>query len=326
MKWCSLVHVVVGLAAIAGGCGASRDAAPAPVERARSSQGPDRLVPQAGPSRSSQAGPTLADRLRARKSASESAVWIEVRYDDGSVEGWLQDREVTLGRRVVRLGQIRRLHHRPEPEVELSDGTRVEGRFDDLRQVVMMIGGEPHPLDLTRATEVVFANLDGDARRAGLDATIRGVFPSPMPSPSPVNSVQVVTFPGWDLPGQTPPAEQTGTLEIDGSSESSIRIALRARVRGYGHQGYPGWRLQLGAPFGRDFGVGEYELPDATAMDWMPPGGCKDVKTAGKFVVWEFERNGGKVNRLAIDFLLRVACDGRRETWCGQVRHNSSFR
>jgi hypothetical protein len=329
MNWCSAAHLVVGLAAIAGGCGSgrddhpTRDAATSQAGPATSSQGRDRLRPPADPARSRQDGPTLAERLRAMKAAGESAVWIEVRYDDGSVEGWLEDREITLGRRVVRLGQIRRLRLRPEPEVELNDGTRVEGPFEDLRQVVVTIGGQPHPLDLTRAAEVVFAIPYKDARRPGLEATIQGAFPFPKPSPTPVTSVQVVTFPGWDLPGRIPPTEQTGEMEIDGSNESGIRIALMVRQRPYR---VPRWNLQLGAPFGREFGVGEYEVPDATATDWIPSGGCQNAIPAGNFVVWEFERARGKVNRLAIDFLLRSACEGRRETCCGRIRYQSSFR
>jgi hypothetical protein len=305
--------LVVGLAAFAGGCGTGRDATPA-------WEHPALVARRSG---SSEKRPTLAERLRAIKAKAGSAVWVEARYDSGSVAGWLPDREIMLGGRIAPLGQIRRLRWSTEAEVELSEGTRVKGRFEDLRRVDLTIGGEPHSLDLTRATEVVFVGPE-EAERPDLDAMRCGVFPMPARSPEPFTAAQIITFSGWDLPGTRAAAGPLGQLEVGAPDESSIRIALTVENGRFPRK--PAWSVQLAAPPGREFGAGDYVIPDAAVTDWMLFNGCHNPELTGKFVVWEFERNGDRANRLAIDFLLRVACEGRRETWCGRIRYHSSFR
>jgi len=173
-------HLVACLALVAGGCGtgaedpSARDVAKGSNRQARPPQSRDTLAPSTDPPTSSAKRPaTLAERLRAR----DAAVWVEVKYDDGSVYGSLQDREVQLGRRAVKLRQIRRLRGGPQPEVELSDGTRLAGRFEDLRQLVVTIGEVPHSLDLTYAVEVLFTTPYVEPKTPVLDATIRDTAP-----------------------------------------------------------------------------------------------------------------------------------------------------
>jgi hypothetical protein len=173
-------YLVACLALVAGGCGtgaddpSARDVAKDSNRQAGPPQSRDTLAPSTDPPTSSAKRPaTLAERLRVRN----AAVWVEVRYDDGSVFGSLQDREVRLGRRAVELRQIRRLRGGPQAEVELSDGTRLAGQFEDLRQVVVTIGEAPHPLDLTHAVEVLFTTSYVEPQTAVFDTTIRGTVP-----------------------------------------------------------------------------------------------------------------------------------------------------
>jgi hypothetical protein len=264
---------------------------------------------------------TLAERLR----AIEHPVWFEARFDDGIISGWLPDREITLGRRIVALGQIHRMRGRPTSEVQLSDGTRLTGPFDGLRHLAVTIGEEPQSLDLSRATEILFATPSRDTGKPALDATVRGEFPSPLPSSQPVNSVHFLRYPGWDIPQASLPDEPPGELVLEAESQESLRITLQVRLPGQSWSSTR-CRFELRAPFARDLGVGHYTIPDAAVSFWEPFGTGSDVQTAGSFVVWVLERSEGKVNRLAIDFLLHLSNQGRQETWCGQIRRNASFR
>ena len=184
IRW-SPAHFVAWLALVAGGCGTSAPDPPAPDvatgsnRLARPPQSRDGPAPSAaGSPTSSETQPAkLAERLRAKKAAGDAAVWVEVRYDDGSVYGSVQDREVELGRRAVKLRQIRHLRGGPKAEVELSDGTRLAGQFADLRQLIVVIGETPHALDLTHAVEVIFTTSYMEPGAPVLDATIRGTVP-----------------------------------------------------------------------------------------------------------------------------------------------------
>ncbi len=330
-RWLT-AHLVACLAFVAGGCGtgaedpSARDVATGSNRQARPPQSRDGLASSADSPTSPQMRPaTLAERLRAIKAAGEAAVWLEVRYDDGSVTGWLQDHDVEIGRRRVKLSQIRRLTFRPKPGVELSDGVRVEGKFESLQEIAMTIGGTPHRLDLSRAVEVLIAAPYKDIGKPGPDALLRGIFADPLPSNSGLTSATIVSFPGSAFQGTTTPSEKDYVVSDVDHSGSGVSLSLKLRTMA--HLPYVrGGSVELGAPFGQEFGVSEYETPLAAATFLNLIDGCPKLDTPGRFVVWEYERNGDKINRLAIDFYLHVSCTTRNETWCGRIRYNSSFR
>ncbi len=177
MPRCFLSYLVCSMALAVGGCGtgvetpASKEAAAGTLKRGTAPLGEQHdAPPPVNSARATSQPTTLAERLRAKN----AAVWVEVRYDDGSVYGSVQDLEVKLGKRAVKLKQIRHLLGGPKAEVELSDGTRLVGLFADLRQLTVMIGEIPHPLDLTHAVEVIFTTPYVETGSALLDATIRG--------------------------------------------------------------------------------------------------------------------------------------------------------
>jgi hypothetical protein len=184
MPRCFLSYLVCSMALVVVGCGtgaetpAPKDAAAGTLKRGTAPLGEQHdAPPPINPARATSQPTTLAERLRAIKAAGDAAVWVEARYDDGSVYGSLQDREVKLGRRAVKLRQIRHLRGGPTPEVELSDGTRLAGQFADLRQLIVTIGETPHPLDLTHAVEVIFTTSYVEAQAPVVDTTVRGTGP-----------------------------------------------------------------------------------------------------------------------------------------------------
>jgi hypothetical protein len=341
-------HFLTGLALVAGGCGRDAnnptvpDAPAGSVRQAAPRRGPDR---PSSPTDSKWGPATLAERLRSV--AVKEPVWLVAWYEDGIVSGLLPDQEITLGRRAVKLSQVRRVRGGPATDVELSDGTRISGHFDDLRQIVVTIGNGPHSLDLTRAAEVLFMTPHKDTGTA-LDATLRGEFPCPLPSSQPVTSAHIFMYSGHVVP-RARPQEAQGRLYLEADTKSSLFVALQ--------NPNPLLAFQVRAPVGKNFGVGDYTIPEAAATCWPMRYGQVSVEATGRFVVWEFERSGdegariaaknfrvreGKleferglmtfdssvdnVGRLAIDFVLHLRYLGLYETWCGQIRHNSSFR
>jgi hypothetical protein len=82
-----------------------------------------------------------------------------------------------LGRRAVKLSNIRRLGGGKKAEVELSDGIRLPGQFKDLQHLAVMLGGTPNPLDLTNANEVIFTASFVETKTPVFDATIRDTVP-----------------------------------------------------------------------------------------------------------------------------------------------------
>jgi hypothetical protein len=165
-RW-QAAHFLTGLALVANGCGRGDEN---PTARDVAAPGRDRI---ASPTAPVSEPATLAERLR----ANNDILWVEVKYDDGSVYGWSQDRQIELGRRAVKLRQIRRLRWGPKAEVELSDGTRLEGQFEDLRHLVVVVGEASHPLDLRHAAEVIFTTSYVEAPTPAADKTIRSAYP-----------------------------------------------------------------------------------------------------------------------------------------------------
>ena len=172
-----------------------------------------RRIAQASPIAAVQAPATLAQRLRAVK----DPVWLVAWFEDGIVSGLLEDREITLGRRVVKLSQLRRVRGWPATDVEMSDGTRLSGHFDELPRIVVTIGNGSHSLDLTRTAEAMFVTPYNNTGTT-LDATLRGEFPCPLPSSQPVTSAHIFVF---------PPKEVAGKLFLEADTKSSLFVAAR---------------------------------------------------------------------------------------------------
>jgi hypothetical protein len=262
------------------------------------------------------------------QAANETAVRFEVRYEDGSLSGWLPDREVVLGHRRVKLSQLRRLTYRPKPEVELSEGTKVEGTPEEHKEIELQLGEKRHRLDLSRAIETIFVAPYQDPRKPCLDALLLGVFVDPPPSDSPVNSALLVSFPDRVFSGAASPAEQDFALTGVEPTNSGVKLTFKQSFRVHERLSGGGWNVELAVPFGEEFGVGDYESPPAVAafVNLIDLGGLFRLDTPGRFVVWELERNGDKITRLAVDFRLHVSCKDRNETWCGKIRFNSLYR
>ena len=91
-----------------------------------------------------------------------------------------------------------------------------------------------------------------------------------------------------------------------------------------------GWSMEFAGPRGQAVGVGTYRNAkrypfhdDSPGLSFTGHGrGCNRV--GGEFVVWELERNGNRITRLAIDFVQR--CEENGPPLLGRLRYNSTFQ
>jgi hypothetical protein len=310
------------------------------------------LVLGAGPGKERRFPMKLTDDVyRARavpfpKRGGPLVVRAEVKYEDGSVSGLVEDLTFGVGPKKLKLSEVRGLRLGPKPEVRLGNGQKLEGSLSDLGALAVKVGRQSLRLDLANASEILVdppedasgVSCTVVARQAGkevarvsaplypegaegstLDALAEGKFVKPLRSSAPVSYLRVASSQG-DYIGQ-------GKNYSYGGEE----ITAQANNRGVFLQvgGFAGWRILFGGPGQRFLEVGEYpdakrhpfsgEAPDIEFSGYGR--GCNQI--SGKFVVWEIEVKGNEVIRLAIDFVQR--CEGKMPPLCGKVRVNSSF-
>jgi hypothetical protein len=266
---------------------------------------------------------------------------VEVKYEDGSVTGSVEDRAIRVGEREVKLSQVRQLRPGSKPEARLGDGQRLGGKWADL-EVPVKVGKHTLRLDLAGALEVnveppeevtalsctVLSRQAGreigrhseplyiaGVSRPTIEALAEDKFVKPVRSGAPVSYLRVVSSKG-DYIGQGK------SYSYDGD-ELNVQTNNRGVTVSVG-----GWTLNFGGPGNLFLGVGEYDgakrFPfsgDAPGIEFYGNGrGCNMI--AGKFVVWELEVKGNQV-RLAIDFVQR--CEEKMPPLYGSLRINSSF-
>ncbi len=92
------------------------------------------------------APPVSADEAR--------RVELSAQFETGSVSGFVEDREVQVGARKVKLSALRRLQPQSRPSAVLAAGAPLEGVVTGLGKVDFTIGGQTVPIDLGRAASV----------------------------------------------------------------------------------------------------------------------------------------------------------------------------
>jgi len=268
---------------------------------------------------------------------------VEVKYEDGSVSGTVEDHTFRLGEKKVKLSQLRSLRLGAKAEAKFGNGDLLEGKPADLETMLVKVGKQSLKLDLAAATEISIDTPEvataisctivarrgrqevarfsaplyvAGVSRPSLDDLAECKFVKPPRSGSPVSYLRAVSSKG-DYIGQGKSYSYDGTA-----------MTVRGHQRG-ATVTVGGWTLNFGGRDKRSLEVGEYDgakrFPfsgDAPGLEFYGNGrGCNTL--AGKFVVWEFEVKGNEVVRLAIDFIQRGEEKG--PPLYGSLRINSSF-
>ena len=79
---------------------------------------------------------------------------LSAQFEAGSVSGFVEDREVRVGARKVKLSALKRLQPQAHPSAVLADDAPLEGVVTGLGKVDFAIGGQTVPLDLGRAASI----------------------------------------------------------------------------------------------------------------------------------------------------------------------------
>jgi hypothetical protein len=269
---------------------------------------------------------------------------VTVHYENGSVRGLAEDREITAGARRVKLSQVQAVRLGQRTETDLVSGRTVRGALGGLDTLPLKVGKQSLELRLADAVSLsieppddpaavscaVMARMGGQEvggqsaplyvetlARPPLEALADGKFVRPLRSPVPVSYLRAVSSPG-DFIGQGK------SYSYRGEELTIQRLHPRGVMINVG-----GWMAQFGGPSNEPLHVGEYRDAKRFAFSGDSPGldfygnGRGSNKVAGKFVVWELEMKGNDVTRLAIDFIQHS--EETKPPLYGIIRFNSSF-
>jgi hypothetical protein len=303
------VRLAMGLALATVGCG-PRAEEPAPPKASV----PVELVKP-------EMKPVTAETKPAKPASNPAELWawapkpegpprilVTVVYDDGSVSGLVDNRDVRVGEKTFKLSQLRRWRRAGKGLVEPAEGLPIEGNVEGLNWAGLTVGGRPQRLELTRASDLLFEAPEGLAPVPGLDGLRNGRFVRPYFSLSPVTSFRSVH--GRD--------NSPGGLKLEAFDDKErVRISStndeRIDVLFYGDGPTPPVNLLFCAPTAAPLEIGK--LYDSRGV---------------KFVVWEAERsngpearNPGSVGHVPFD---RLAIDYVASDRAGSIRLNSSFK
>jgi hypothetical protein len=281
------------------------------------------------------------------KGKGPAVLRLEVKYEDGTVAGVVEDRDFQLDKRQLKLSQVEYLRLGPKDKVWLVNGSSYQGRLSGLEALPVKVGKQTLRVDLADAEVkvetpsaeapvscVIVVRQSGKivgrleeplyvegALQVSMDALRDGKFIKPPRSAFPVSYLRAISSPG-DYIGQGKTYSYTGEDLTLRRNDRGVNISV-------GGGGAGGWQILFGAPQGRFLEVGEYldaqRFPFSGAspgIEFMGQGrGCNQI--SGQFVVWELEVQGNTVTKLAIDFVQR--CEGRMPPLYGRLRYQSSF-
>lgn len=275
--------------------------------------------------------------------AGPPALRAKINYEDGSVQGVIEDRSFSFDGNMFKLSEINSLRFGPRSELQLSNAKKIEGSLSGLGPIPVRVGGQSFPLDLTKAVEMtvefpgqissvsctivalhagkelgrlrVPIYVQGLAR-PGMETLRDGEFIMPPRSEAPISYLRAISDKA-DYIGQ-------GKTYSYGGEELTLQRAPRGVLISV-----DGWSIEFGGPGQEFLGVGEYSDAKRHAFSGDSPGidfngngrGCNTI--AGKFVVWELEVQGTQIIRLAIDFIQR--CEEKNPSLYGMIRFNSTF-
>jgi hypothetical protein len=234
-----------------------------------------------------------------------SRVLVTVRYADGSLSGPVEDREVRVGDRSLKLSRLRRWQRGDAEELMPDDGEPIEGKVDGLDPIEMTIGGRPRRLDLAHATAIDFECRNGLMPTPRLEALVQHNFTPPSPSRSPTTYYRAIR------PSAGSKVEDREILHV---MEGTIGR----------EQGRPSNGFTFDYKAEKNLRT-NYQLYFTTLVRPIEIGKPYDAARSsglGKFVVWELEEGGNgpyPIKRLAIDYYFK-------NEEVGVVRYHSSFK
>jgi hypothetical protein len=271
---------------------------------------------------------------------------LEVKYEDGSIAGVVEDQDLKLNGEAIRLSQVEQITFGQRAKVKLRGGAMLQGTLSGLDKLSMSLGKQSLSLSLANASEakVDLPSVEGPVscvivvRQAGkelarpdeplyvqgsvetsMDALRDGKFVKPPRSTSPVSYLRVVSSKG-DYIGAGKSYSYSGEVLTVQRNQRGVSISV---------EGPTGWRILFGAPNGQFLDVGEYQDAKRFPFSDASPGieftgqgrGCNQI--SGQFMVWEFETSGNEVTKLAVDFIQR--CENSMAPLYGRLRFRSSF-
>jgi hypothetical protein len=271
---------------------------------------------------------------------------LEVKYEDGSVTGVIEDVDFKLDQQVIKLSQVEHIRPGAKAKIKLASGGTFEGKMSGMETLLVKIGKQALRLDLANALEVKVEPPDAEAPvscvivarqsdkevgrldeplyvegslQVSMDALRDGKFIKPPRSVSPVSYLRAISSKG-DYIGQGKTYSYPGEALTIRRNDRGVNISVGGPL---------GWQISFGAPHGRFLEVGEYLDAKRFPFSGASPGiefsgegrGCNQI--AGQFVVWELEFKGNEVTKLAIDFVQR--CETKMPPLYGRLRYQSSF-
>jgi hypothetical protein len=94
---------------------------------------------------------------------------VDVRYAEGAVIGYAEDKTVRVGETEVKLSQLRKWRAGPRPEAITADNKVLSGKLTGVEAVTVKVGGQPLRIDLSAAAEVT---TDRPAEVTSLSCTV----------------------------------------------------------------------------------------------------------------------------------------------------------
>jgi hypothetical protein len=239
-------------------------------------------------------------------STGRPRVLMRVEYDDGAVSSLIDDRDVRVGTRAFKLSHLRRWRRRGKNLVEAAEGQPIEGTVVGLDVATVKVGGREVGVDLAGAVDLFFEAPSDLTPVADLEQIRKHRYFRPFHSPTPAFAVRAYAF------DEAQPNKRTDIYLNTEPNDFHVEFGLPF-FAGKGAEAL--WveatHVRPRSPFNvtSRFSDSEGRMP-AIGEVCRGPG--------GEFVIWELERSGPRVDRLALDFLGGMGP--------AMVRHNSSFK
>ncbi len=207
---------------------------------------------------------------------------------------------------MFKLSHLRRWQRRGKNVVEAAEGPPIEEAVVGLDAATVKVGGRDVGVDLTGAVDLFFEAPSDLTPVADLEQIREHRYFRPFHSPTPVFAVRGYAF------DETQPNKRSDIYLNTVASDFHVGFGLPF-FAGNGAEAL--WveatHVRPRSPFNQTsrFSDSKGRMPAIAEVSRGP---------GGEFVIWELERNGPQVARLALDFFGGMGP--------GMIRHNSSFK
>ena len=263
----------------------------------------------------------------------------EIKFSEGLVTGPTKEQIIKIGSETVKLSEVRSLVN---GETVLVSGERLMGD-SNLESVTFRLGTQQVTIFVDRAAEIrnvpddadgclhctLIGSSDGQeigrfeqiiyaegVRHASLESIKNDEFIKPPNVSTPSTYLKAISTVG-DFIGQGKTFDYGGAdLNVKGNN-AVITVSV------------DGWEIAFAAPRGKVMQPGEFpnakRFPfneESPGLDFSGHGRGSNI-VGGKYVIWELEKKGDNIEKLAVDFIYRS--EGSGPPLYGMLRFNSSF-